>query len=58
MGDQHLFGHGVAPLGSSGNDEQGCCRGLQARHLVRVAQTAILSRLVFVPVDKNQRQAE
>src|SRR5262245_41281552 len=58
VGDQHLLGGRNASFGNLGNGQQRSVGALQARHLVRIAQTAVLPLLVIVPVHRNDTQAE
>lgn len=58
VGDQYLFWCYGLPFGGFRNREQWSAIALQARHLMRVAQPAILPRLVVVPVHEHERQAE
>ena len=55
---QYLFRCGQPPFVRSRADQQRSCGGLQARHLMRVAQPAILPRLFFVPMHLNESHAE
>ena len=51
-----LLQHEVAPLMQGRATEEDPGRGLKSWHLVRRAQTTILTRLVLVPMHQNNRE--
>ena len=57
-GFQDLLGVCAPPFADFWNCEERTRRGVEARHLVRVAQTAILTGLFLMPMDQNKSQAQ
>ena len=49
---------GESPFHQLWGDDQWNSGRIEARQLMRVAQSAILSGLVFVPVDKDEGKAD
>jgi len=58
MGNQYLLRNWTAPFGNSGKGQERNVGALQARHLVRVAQAAVSTLFVIVPMHSDNSQAQ
>ena len=58
MGNQYLLRNWRAPFGNSGKGQQRNVGPLQARHLVRVAQAAVPTLFIIVPMHSDNSQAQ